>query len=783
MAPLDQKKSNIPRPKDFISDTLLSPLKFLSLLILIIPGSSFGQTGLEISEIELIGNVSAEEEMILFNSGLHEGLVLSPDRHEIANAIRSLYNLRIFSDIIIEGVLDGPERIKLRISLTEFPKLDKLVFQGNRKIKKGKLEKTLGFITGQFFGPRDELRAKTQILDLYKKERYLLTEVTLKLGEITPKGRHPLIIKIDEGPRVKLRRVDFHGNEKFTDSKLRKQMKETKPKRFLRGGDFKEENYREDLRNVEEFYKKKGYREAYILSDSLYYDESKKDLFIDITVEEGTRYNFGRITWSGNEIFDDKDLSRLITAEHGEVYSQERFDKTLENLRSEYGNIGHIATQILPRETIRGDSIDVHFEIVENDPSKIRMINIVGNSKTKDRVIRRELFIRPGQTFSRSLLERSLRNVMVLDYFNNVEPDVQPNEDLTQIDLTFRVEEKSTGTASVGGGFSEQGGLVGTIGLSIPNFLGNGQLLSFNWEFGSRLSQLQVSFSEPWLFNTPTSLSGSVFRVNRRITGNEFDIRDVGFNIRLGRRLRWPDDYTQAGISYGISETKFVDFDSDSLDVNRPPQLQDNITSRMSFIMSRDSRNLPQFASEGSVFNYTLELAGLGGNINYHRHTINNSFYFPLFWKVALSFKQQFGAIAGFRGSTAPFNERFTPGGTDLIDGTVLRGYNDRSVGPINATGGLIGGRSMLIYNLEASMPVVPNQIYLLAFFDAGNAWENVGELSLFDLRRSAGLGVRIFAPLVGIIGFDFGWGFDRRRVDGQPVGMLTHFQFGPQFF
>ena len=180
VAPLDQKKSNIPRPKDFISDTLLSPLKFLSLLILIIPGSSFGQTGLEISEIELIGNVSAEEEMILFNSGLHEGLVLSPDRHEIANAIRSLYNLRIFSDIIIEGVLDGPERIKLRISLMEFPKLDKLVFQGNRKIKKGKLEKTLGFITGQFFGPRDELRAKTQILDLYKKERYLLTEVTLK---------------------------------------------------------------------------------------------------------------------------------------------------------------------------------------------------------------------------------------------------------------------------------------------------------------------------------------------------------------------------------------------------------------------------------------------------------------------------------------------------------------------------------------------------------------------------------------------------------------------------
>lgn len=753
-------------------------------LLLLSPCGAFGQAALKVSKIEVTGNVSVEETGILFNSGLSEGMTLSEDRHEIATAIRNIYGMGLFDDVRVEGDLDRSGSLNLRVVVKELPKLEKLVLQGNKKIKKDKIEKAVGLVPGQFLSPRDEQRAKNQTLDLYTKEGYLLTEVSLKLGEATPKGRHPLITRIDEGPHVKLRAVHFHGNEALPASRLQKQMKKTKPKAFLRGGDFKKEDFEEDLRKVVEYYRKSGYRDAYVVSDSLHYDATKKDLFIDIAVEEGPLYHFGKITWSGNKIIDDKEMASLVIAQQGQVYSQEQFDKSREQVQAQYSNIGHIAAQVTPKETVHGDTIDVRFDISEKDPSKIRMINIAGNNKTKDRVIRRELVIRPGQTFSRALLERSLRNVTLLNYFNNVEPEVVPNEDLSQIDITLKVEEKSTGTASVGAGFSGQGGLVGTIGLSIPNFLGNGQLLNFNWEFGTRLSQFQVGFTEPWLFNTPTSLSGSVYRTVQRYLGSEFDVQSIGASAQVGRRLRWPDDYSRASIGYGIAQTRYTNFTNDSLRVNRPPQLRDNLTSRMIFNFARDSRDLPQFATTGSVFSYTGMLAGgvLGGNISYHRHTVDNSFYFPLFWKVALSFKQQAGAIAGFGGSTAPFNERFTPGGVDLIDGTVLRGYEDRSVGPRDASG-LVGGRGMLIYNVEASFPVVKNQIYLLAFVDAGNAWERLDEISLFDLRRSAGFGVRIFAPVVGILGFDFGWGFDRRLVDGQPVQMITHFQFGPQQF
>ncbi len=753
-------------------------------ILLFFSCGAFGQTTLKVSKIEVTGNVSAEETGILFNSGLSEGMTLSEDRHEIATAIRNIYSMGFFDDVRIEGEASPSGDLKLRVTVKELPKLDKLVLQGNKKIKKDKLEKAVGLVPGQFISPGREQRAKNQILDLYTKEGYLLTEVSLKLGEATPKGRQPLIAKVDEGPRVQLRGVHFYGNQAVAASKLQKQMKNTKPKGFLRGGDFKEEDFQGDLRKVVDYYRKSGYRDAYVVSDSLYYDATKKDLFIDITVEEGPLYHFGKITWSGNKILDDKEMASLVVAQQGQVYSQEQFDKSREQVQAQYSNIGHIAAQVAPKETVRGDTIDIHFNIEEKDPSKIRMVTIAGNSKTKDRVIRRELVIRPGQTFSRALLERSLRNVNLLNYFNNVEPEVIPNEDLSQIDVTLKVEEKSTGTASVGAGFSGQGGLVGTIGLSIPNFLGNGQLLSFSWEFGTRLSQFQVGFTEPWLFNTPTSLSGSVYRTAQRYIESEFDIQSIGASAQVGRRLRWPDDYSRASIGYGISQTRFVNFTNDSLRVNRPPQLRDNLTSRVSLNFTRDSRDLPQFATTGSVFSSNSMLAGgiLGGNINYYRHSLDNSFYFPLFWKVALSFKQQVGLIAGFGGSTSPFNERFTPGGIDMVDGTVLRGYEDRSVGPRDASG-LVGGRAMLIYNLEASFPVVKNQVYFIAFADAGNSWEHIGELSLVDLRRSAGFGVRIFAPVVGILGFDFGWGFDRSRVDGQPVQMITHFQFGPQQF
>ena len=250
----------------------------------------------------------------------------------------------------------------------------------------------------------------------------------------------------------------------------------------------------------------------------------------------------------------------------------------------------------------------------------------------------------------------------------------------------------------------------------------------------------------------------------------------------VGRRLAWPD-FSRVSVGYRIEQVKFRNF---SEDIDRPEDtsLRDNVTSSMNLNFTRNSRDLPVFATSGSVFSYSPTFAGgpLGGSTDFLKHDFVTSFYFPVAWRFALNLKTTIGLVRPFNDSLVPFNERYTPGGVSIFEGTMVRGYPEQSLGP-RINGVPDGGNSQLLFNLEITLPVVQQQFYAIAFADAGNAWESISETSLFDLRRSLGVGFRMIAPVVGIMGFDFAWGFDRRRVDGQKPQMVTHFQFGPQFF
>ncbi len=741
------------------------------------------EEGFVISEIRIRGNQITEEFLIRSSCGLTEGQRLVGG--DTGRAIRNLYKMDMFSDIQIFVDPKVEEGVAVVIVVTEYPKLGEVEFTGNKAIKSKKLKKELGFIRGQFISPPAEKRAQNKILDLYREEGYLLAEVETAQGEPDDEGRVPLTFEVREGRKVNLKRIRFTGNTSFPEKKLRKQMKETKQDGWwFGGGTFKEETYREEKKKIVEFYHKHGYRDAEIVSDSLYYDENRKNLYIDIAVREGPLYTFGAITWEGNEQIADPGLASLVVAQEGTVYSSERIGKSLEQLSSAYGDIGYIGASISRRETPNEDhKIDVHFEIIENKPWKVRQIHITGNTKTKDRVIRRELWIRPGQTFRRAWIERSVRNIQQLNYFNNVDVPMKPVEETSEIDLFFKVEEKSTGTASVGAGFSERDKLVGTIALQIPNFMGNGQQLDFQWEFGSRRETFRIGFTEPWLFNKPTSISGTLFMDTQRqfFGASDFDQRRRGGLIRVGRRLAWPD-YSRVSVGYRIEDVKFVNFSENTTeDVRQQAALRDNVTSSVNFNYTRDSRDLPIFPTRGSVFSYTPTIAGgpLGGNTSFHKHDIMTSFYFPLFWKFAVGLKSQLGMVSSYRTEEVPLSELYIPGGVNFFEGTMLRGYPEQSVRPRN----VIGGHSQLLMNMEISVPIVKNQFYGLFFADAGNSWANLSETSIFDLRRGVGFGIRIIAPVVGIMGFDFGWGLDRERVDGAKTQMITHFQFGPQFF
>ncbi|MFQ5751286.1 MAG: outer membrane protein assembly factor BamA, partial [bacterium] len=444
------------------------------------------------------GNTTADANFIKLNSGLTVNEEITGE--DIQKAIKQLWSLNMFSDIQVLLDKEVGNSVYLKIKVKEYPRLEKIELQGNKKVKKKDLEKELDFYKGQVIGTQEIKKAQKKIEKLYESKGYLLAEVEPIVRESENAGKIILRLKIKEGNKVQIEGIKFHGNNSFSNKKLRGQLKDTEENGFLffGGGDFDEEKYQEDLKNLIAFYRKEGFRDAEVVRDSIYYGPEKKDMFIDIWVREGTRYYFGEITWEGNELYKTEQLQSILDFKRGDVYNKEKIEKAVfERIGSLYYDAGYIYASITPQEKpVSIDTVNVHFRVVEGHAVKINKINIAGNTKTKEKVIRRELRIRPGDTFSREALIRSQRDIFILNYFSDVKPDVQPiNEDL--VDIVLEVEEKSTDTANVSAGFSERDKLIGSIGVTMNNFFGNGQILSFDWNFGRAFRSFQIGFTEP----------------------------------------------------------------------------------------------------------------------------------------------------------------------------------------------------------------------------------------------------------------------------------------------
>lgn len=732
-----------------------------------------------ITQLEVMGNRSVDQSLIINMSGLVVGSELRSAT--IQEAIKRIYAMNLFSDIQIEGT-ESEEGIKLTIVVKEYPRVVEIEISGNKKIKKEDIEEKINLTPGKVMTPVDVKTAVDKIKSLYNEKGYLSAQIQSELiGTETP-GGVVLKLKIDEGKKVRIKKIYVEGNKAFKASKIRKQMK-NKEDRWWRGGEFKPDQYEEDKEKIIEFYKKKGYLDAQIVSDSIWYGADNKNLFIQIVLSEGEEYKFGVVNWEGNKLFSSEKLNGVVKFKEGDIYSQEKYEETLGNIYSLYQEEGYLYTQVEDKTTTRGNVVTITYHITEGVAANVHYINIQGNTKTKEKVIRRELSILPGQRFRRSLLMRSLRDVTYLNYFSKVEPDYEVLEN-GDIDLIIEVEEKPTGQIMFGAGYSARDKLVGNIGLGIPNFRGNGQNLSLNWDFGKTTQTIELSFTEPWFRDTPTSVGLDIYKTNRRWY-DDFTEENKGFGVRLGRRLSWPDNYFRVYWRYRWEQIRYYDFasitDSTSYLFYLSQADWPRRAATSSFTIVRDSRDLPQFATKGSVLSWNTELAEnfLGGDFSYHKHIFQASYYQTLFWNFVLASHLKVGVLDG-RDKDLPevYGERFSPGGTDP-DG-MIRGYSDASIGPVNR------GRSMLVYNFELQYPLMEQQMYFLLFADAGNAWLSGRSMKPFAFRhtsdqalfRSAGLGARLVIPGMGIIGFDFGHAFDgEERGEWRP-----HFQFGTTF-
>ncbi len=722
--------------------------------------------------LEVSGNQLVSAEKILSSSGLRVGQLYSPA--DVAQAVRGLYRLGLFSQIEVEEERVG-EVCLLVLRVTELPIVSAWTVEGNRVLKREDFEKAVTLEPGGAMRPQRLFESERQVLEAYHDRGYLLAQV-----EIEQRGDGPaaeLVLKVEEGERIRIKAITVDGNAAFTDAELRKKMK-TKPKGLLRSGRFEEEKFEADLDRIVEFYRNKGYLDARVRGHETTYSPDGKWMHVKLKVSEGPRYTVGAVSLEGNtpSAFPTEQLRELVSLQTGEVFRQEKLDESLTSLYERYQEEGYIFASVEPERESQSSRVDLRLSINEGPQAKVQEIVIAGNTSTKEKVIRRELVLFPGDTLRRSLLMRSQREVYNLGYFDDVGVDFEKLGGRGDVKVIFRVKEKERGVGqfNFGSSYSSASKLTGLVTLAHPNIMGNGWRGNVQWEFGKYTMNYELGLTEPWFLDTPTSVGFDIYRKEQSYYYNS-DIDEVdrrGADIEVGRAVPGVD-FLRAQVRYSLQDVAVAYAEG-----VEGQDCEEGLISSIRLNLLRDSRDNFLDPTTGSRTLVSTTLAGkmLGGDVAYRKHIVQTSWYFPLRTPLVLVLQGNLGAVAGFgKHDAAPSYERFRPGGTG-IDGRV-RGYEDYSLGPIDDDGNAVGGRACLTLGCEVTVPVV-DQIRLLGFFDAGDAWDSFSRATPSDLKKGIGLGIRVDTGVMGVLGFDYAYGFDRA---GGPR-WEPHFQFGTLF-
>jgi outer membrane protein insertion porin family len=724
---------------------------------------------------------------------------------EIPGTMQYLWNLQYFSNIRIDRTDLGNGTVKLTFTVTEFPVLDSVKFQGNHKFKDKELLKSTNLSTGRRVSTQDLLNATNRIEKQYAGKGYLAAGAEYRL-ENAGDNKVKAIITVQEGTKVVIEKIRFHGNKAFSEGRLRGEMKETSQNSWWRKifGQPKldKDKFEEDKNFIVEFYRDNGYRDARVIKDTVTYTDDKKGLILDIFVDEGPKYSIRNITWIGNtkEFATTETLNTTFSIRKGDLYSAKRINERLNfsqdhtDVSSLYLDRGYLSFRSkIEEQVVQPDSIDLVITLTEGEPFTLNTINIKGNTKTKDHVIRRELYTVPGDTFSRKNVVRSIRELSMLNYFDpeTLTPDIQPNPDNNTVDLSYNVTERQTDTFNAAVGYSASSGGTGSLGLTFNNFSlgdifhpsaykplphGDGQKLNLQWQFGANnYRTLSLSATDPWAFGTHTTVGFTAFKTHQSYyfsTDSNGDpissktINQYGANINIGRRLTWPDDYFAISwrIGYLHDQGGFVSFLNEA---NIPDKAEEiSITQTI----SRNSIDNPIFPRNGSKNILSAQLAGgpLPGTVDFYKIVGTSSWFFPIKKNLVLNLSTQHGYLATFNKlDYIPYTDYFYMGGSGMssLPTVPLRGYPDRSLGKLfQGETDLFGGKIYSKFTSELRYPLTLNpsaSIYALAFFEAGNLWQDSASVNFRDLKKSAGLGMRLYLPIIGQIGFDYGYGFD----------------------
>jgi outer membrane protein insertion porin family len=763
--------------------------------------------------VRVAGGSPADSAAAIAAFGVRPGS--SPNPTELREALRRVYALEAFEDVRLEG-RDAPEGLELVLHVTSRPRIARIEFTGNEEIGVDELAQRVAVRAGQRLS-EDRIAASVDSLRrIYRQKGYVRAGVTAETRAAGP-GAVSVVFRIEEGEEARVADFKFVGDTGFPPEALRGQMA-SRAKGFLRGGKLDADKLAEDVTRLTAFYRNRGYRDAHVARDSIEFSPDGKEMTLVYRIAAGPQYRFGTIDWEGNLALEPIAALSVTQARAGTMYDASQVEKTVEGAYSQYAERGFLYVNVQPRETVRDSNVvDVTFVAQEGMPSRLNRIQVQGNTRTKEKVVRRELAIHEGDLFRRSALLRTQQDIFRLGFFQDVQVDFRP-ADSTDVDLILKVVEKETGTASAGAGYSSDGGLSGFLNLGHNNLFGNGQAINLQLERGAKRRSFDISFTDPWFRDSRTTFGFSIFNRNREteVVSSEtsLDYEDIrrGASLRFGRPLRRPT-YTRGFLTYRIEQVEQKVDDSDlyigtSMELDSAKVLLKArvdtgqlLTSSVEASLVRDNTINPFYPTAGQKLRGSAEFAGgvLGGEVRFHKEELDARFYLPsVNRRVTSMFRGRVGFVGNY-GNAVPDYERFRLGGTTYYG---LRGYEDYEVvpdenvttvyttvvipdtlpGPDSTTRipNIVrypGGRWTLMLTLEQQFLIV-NPVHGLVFAEAGHTWNDWNDIRPFDLKRSLGFGVRLEVPLLGNLGLDVGYGFDR----DQP-GWRTHFLLGAMFF
>ena len=824
----------------------------------------------------IVGGVSVEgnnyfsPEQIMQHAGMHEGMEVTVPSQEMTSIITRLWNQKYFEDVavVVDSLVPASDTAFFKIRIVERPRVSRWTFSGVKSGEEKELMERLNLKRGGEFSEYVS-KVSTDIIKRYYKEKGFLNvnvDVNTKRDSVI-RSAIRVQFDVDRGEKVKIKTITFNGAEHVKEGKLVRSMKKTRDARianFFSTKKFNEKEYDNDKRSLIAAFNEAGYRDARIIKDTMYYVEPNR-LQIDFDIDEGKQYFFRDITWTGNSVYPSEALNEVLKIKKGDVYDVVTMEKRLYgggkqseyDIQKLYRDNGYLFFQLTPVElNIEGDSVDVEMRIVEGKPATLNNIVINGNDLTNERVIRRQIYTKPGYLFSQTDFEASIREIASMGQFD---PEaimgeggysVLPNQLNNTVDLVYNVTEKPSSQLELSGGWGGNT-FVATVGVSFNNFstrrffdktawrpvpLGDAQNLAIRFQTnGTYYTSLSASFSEPWLFGKkPTSLNLSVYytrQTNSLIYYNILNSSEYmevyGFAAGLGKRLKWPDRYFVLYNQLSWQTYKLQDWSYNFL-------FDTGISHNLSYTLnlSRNSTDQQIYPRSGSDFSFAVQLTppysllrktdkgviDANGNptkvldpkkidynlqssqdrykwIEYHKWTFKGAIYTKLIGDLVLMARAQFGYLGYYNRNWgySPF-EGFRVGGdgmsgydtygSEIIS---LRGYQNYSLTPEAASGysssGIYyAGNVYDKFTVELRYPIIlqpQSTIFALLFLEGGNCWADIRDFNPFQIRRSAGVGVRIFLPMIGLLGVDWGYGFENHDGIG---GSQFHFVIGQQF-